>query len=280
MGFTIPLHPGQLHSKLSEKKNVACVDKDPHIAPSISNLDSETILYLPPLLSSLPPTQSNEFLPRSDHTPYTETHLPDIDPVSLSLHKALHHFCALDDKYASRPYQEAFNWDEVAQWMEEDEEREWYIVAFRSQRRDGSDGTRKILFSGYFFHWSTDGALIHLLALYNADKLAHEEAVKNGGLIMYWYGVPDPETGLNLATCIWQSRAHAIAANPRPKHAQAAKLAKSSFSTYALERYILRKVKGRRELDILEYVSGEVGWWLKIYAKFVYLHIYYLSQIF
>ena len=102
--------------------------------------------------------------------------------------------------------------------------------------------------------------LIHLSALYSADKMAHEEAVKNGGLIMYWYGVPDPETGLNLATCIWQSRAHAIAANSRPKHAQAAKLAKSSFSVYQLERYVLRKVKGVKELEISEYVSGEVGW--------------------
>jgi hypothetical protein len=99
-----------------------------------------------------------------------------------------------------------------------------------------------------------------LLALYSADKLAHEEAVKNGGLIMYWYGVPDPETGLNLATCIWQSRAHAIAANSKPKHAQAAELAKSSFSTYTLERYVLRKEKGYKELHISEYVSGDVGW--------------------
>lgn len=102
--------------------------------------------------------------------------------------------------------------------------------------------------------------LIYATALYSADRLAHEEAVQNGGLIMYWYGVPDPETGLNLATCIWQSRAHAIAANSRPKHAQAAKLAKSSFSVYQLERYVLRKTKGQKALEIEEYTGGEVGW--------------------
>lgn len=101
---------------------------------------------------------------------------------------------------------------------------------------------------------------ISISALYSADRLAHEEAVQNGGLIMYWYGVPDPETGLNLATCIWQSRGHAIAANSRPKHAQAAKLAKSSFSVYQLERYVLKKSKGYIALEIQDYKGGEVGW--------------------
>jgi hypothetical protein len=141
MGFTVQPHPGQLLGNVAGKKQVACGDKDPHVAPSISTFESETVLYLPPLLSSLPPTTSHDHLPKSNDTPYTETHLPNIDPISLSLHKALHYFRAVDDKYASRPYSEAFNWDEVSQWMGEDEEREWYVVAFRSRRREGSDGT-------------------------------------------------------------------------------------------------------------------------------------------
>lgn len=40
---------------------------------------------------------------------------------------------------------------------------------------------------------------------------------------MYWYGVPDAD-GYNLATCIWQSRRHAIAGASRPHHAAASKL--------------------------------------------------------
>lgn len=69
------------------------------------------------------------------------------------------------------------------QILPEDIEREWYCVVFRSRRNKESSS----------------------LSLYQADREAHEEAVKNGGLVMYWYGVPDEQTGSNLATCIWQS---------------------------------------------------------------------------
>ena len=77
---------------------------------------------------------------------------------------------------------------------------------------------------------------------------------------MYWYGVPDPDTGLNLATCIWQSRAHAIAANSRPHHLVAMKLAKQSYEIYTLERHTLRKYKGQDHVVIEPYTGGEVGW--------------------
>lgn len=61
-----------------------------------------------------------------------------------------------------------------------EEEREWYCVAFRSKRKDGSDGGRKCP------HLSKVGDMrslrLHNIALYDADKLAHEEAVRNGGV--------------------------------------------------------------------------------------------------
>ncbi|TFY78482.1 hypothetical protein EWM64_g5532, partial [Hericium alpestre] len=167
---------------------------DPHKLPSFDSTSltspSQPILYLPPLLSSLPPKYPpHVHAPSSTRAPKTtQTHLPDIDPASLALHKALHNFGPVTERYAHAPYAEAFNWDELE--LPEDEEREWYCVAFRSIRKAGSEAG----------------------PLYEADKLAHEEAIQNGGLIMYWYGIPDAETGLNLATCIWQSRAHAIAA--------------------------------------------------------------------
>lgn len=77
---------------------------------------------------------------------------------------------------------------------------------------------------------------------------------------MYWYGVPDPVNGLNLATCIWQSRQHAIAANSRPHHIRAMKLAKDSYEVYTLERHILQKSAGRLDVVIKPYIEGEVGW--------------------
>ena len=77
---------------------------------------------------------------------------------------------------------------------------------------------------------------------------------------MYWYGVPDPVTGLNLATCIWQSRLHAVAANSRPHHIRAARLARDAYEIYSLERYILRKKAGTTGVEIEKYADGEVGW--------------------
>lgn len=32
--------------------------------------------------------------------------------------------------------------------------------------------------------------------LYEADAKAHSEAIRHGGLLLYWYGVPDPVTGV------------------------------------------------------------------------------------
>lgn len=77
---------------------------------------------------------------------------------------------------------------------------------------------------------------------------------------MYWYGIPHPETGMNMATCIWQSRRHAIAANSRPHHIRAMKLAAESYEIYTLERYRLSKCKGDRKVAVESYTSGEVGW--------------------
>jgi hypothetical protein len=75
-------------------------------------------------------------------------------------------------------------------------------------------------------------------------------------LIMYWYGIPDPETGVNLATCVWQSRAHAIAANSRPNHIRAMRLAGSSYETYEMQRWTLSKIAGSRRLEVSPFDLG------------------------
>ncbi|KAF7311346.1 UPF0643 protein [Mycena kentingensis (nom. inval.)] len=204
---------------------------NPHNLPNFDKRSRSPVLYLPPLLSSLP--RDVEELPRLGDNPplVTETRLPDIDPCSLSLHKALHRFTPITADYASVPYTEAFNWDELS--LPVDEEREWYCVVFRSRRKAGSDGD----------------------ALYEADKHAHQEAVSNGGLLLYWYGTPSA-TGINLATCIWQSRKHASAANSRPHHIQAMRLAAQSYEMYDLERYVLRKVAGASGVVLETYRGG------------------------
>lgn len=77
---------------------------------------------------------------------------------------------------------------------------------------------------------------------------------------MYWYGIPNPQTGMNLATCIWQSRKHAVAANSRPHHIKAMRLAAQSYDVYSLNRYVLKKVKGEEGVTIEPYEGGDVGW--------------------
>jgi hypothetical protein len=76
-------------------------------------------------------------------------------------------------------------------------------------------------------------------------------------LIMYWYGMPEQGTGRNLATCVWQTRAHALAANTGPNHLRAIRVAALSYETFQLERYTLRKTAGSRRLEVLPFDGGK-----------------------
>jgi len=121
-------------------------ERDPHVVPKFTSESlsqpSSTVLYLPPLLSSLPQDLCVPPVSVLGRPPLvTETRLPEIDPVSLSLHKALHHFRPLSDDYADLPYALAFNWSTLE--LPEDEEREWYAVVFRSRRKKDSDSCRE-----------------------------------------------------------------------------------------------------------------------------------------
>jgi hypothetical protein len=133
-------HENPPGSQLSLDEKVA------HDPPAFDETHGEEeILYLPPLLSSLPHSHLNTSesdQKKEKNVPLrTETHLPSIDPVSLSLHRALHKFKPIDTYYASEPYSEAFNWVDLD--LPLDEEREWYCVAFRSRRKTGSDSGRE-----------------------------------------------------------------------------------------------------------------------------------------
>lgn len=178
----------QLASQEQATEALAKPNHDPHVLPSFETRATSPILYLPPLLSSLPvgvghaqhPTTSPAFSSPSVPRPLsTESRLPSIDPASLALHRALHHFRPTTEEYAKTPYSEAFNWDELELPLEE--EREWYCVVFRSRRRDGSDGGRTYSNTLCLSHVPPDTDL-PFTALYEADKKAHEEAVQNGGV--------------------------------------------------------------------------------------------------
>ncbi len=147
---TLPVDLQPTLAESAPKQDADHVPRDPHILPTFSRRSQSPILYLPPLLSSLPagvvapnyPTSSPAFSSPSAPRPLaTDSRLPSIDNASLSLHRALHHFRPLTEEYSTVPYAEAFNWDELE--LPEDDEREWYCVAFRSKRKDGSDGGRE-----------------------------------------------------------------------------------------------------------------------------------------
>jgi hypothetical protein len=189
----------------------------------------------------------------TNHAPLnTKTRLPGIYLVSLSLHRALHHFRPLSDGYADMPYAEGFELELPVN------EREWYIVAFHSIQKDSSDGRRQSLKStcnSLVTNWRD---FLYRLALYETDKLAHEGAVRNGGvclssyphlfiycvprqLIMYWYGVPNPRTRKkrNPANTPY-------AANSYPHHVRAmTDNPRSCFVWGLYSRHTLRNVKGK-----------------------------------
>lgn len=123
-------------------------------------------------------------------SPYSSLpHLLDLRRLEESqrlIAKALTVLESARDDYATAPYDQSFNWDGVIGWLKsllELSEYRWkrqhfYIVVFRSQVPPTTNRT-------------------HLGAL---DQNSHAEATKSGGLLKYWFGVPD-ENGRNLATC-------------------------------------------------------------------------------
>lgn len=100
----------------------------------------------------------------------------------------------------------------------------YYCVLFRSTRRRTASSAS-------------------IRALYAADRRAHEEAITSGGLLMYWYGVPNA-AGENVATCAWTSREEAVKASRLTRHRAAVALAGGVYETYEVVRYVLKVEKG------------------------------------
>lgn len=123
-------------------------------------------------------------------SPYTSPeHLLDLRSLQTNQQlfaRALTILRPVDEKYATRSYANAFNWPAVISYLRSLSEnayytwsgQSFYVVVFRSRVPLTTDREK----------------------LGELDRRSHAEATKVGGLLKYWFGVPDAE-GRNLATC-------------------------------------------------------------------------------
>ncbi|ETI26460.1 hypothetical protein G647_03237 [Cladophialophora carrionii CBS 160.54] len=143
-------------------------------------------------------------------SPYLEhEHLLDLDSVDTPnrlLALASTELEPASPHYATVKYEEALDWDSLMfklkslaategyKWTR----REFYVVEFRSKLKKDID----------------------VDLLFKLDKQSHIEATASGGLLKYWYGVPDANRR-NLATCLWRSKEDAVNGGRGPWHKQA-----------------------------------------------------------
>lgn len=143
---------------------------------------------------------------------------------------ALQSFHPVTEKYAFDSYHESFNISEIVQLIKQYSEQihhkftntSVHIVAFRSILHDEVKQSSK-----------------RRQFLAEVDKASHLEANESGGLLKYWFGVPDDENGQNLATCWWVSKNHAIIGGGGKAHRSGMKVVKSWFKHWKVEEYQL-----------------------------------------
>jgi hypothetical protein len=111
--------------------------------------------------------------------------------------------------YAALPVAHAFDWQAASAELDVGE---WYLVAFRSIRRDDADEER-------------------LAAL---DTAAHHEAAGAPGFVHYFKG-PKADDGSCLSFCLWDSRADARSAAGLPAHREAVTVLDEMYASYTLE---------------------------------------------
>ncbi|KAF8474756.1 hypothetical protein BDZ91DRAFT_711640 [Kalaharituber pfeilii] len=192
---------------------------------------------LPPPVSPLPVYPTSHKLISSPYT--TEENILDLSALSPEYRLfalALSEMRNIVPTYATSPYTVSFNWGEVVSTFRALHEHyagsevlpgiapgaplprtTAYAIVFRSRRAVPlvvADGER----------------------LGELDLPAHAEANKSGGLLKYWYGVPDSDTGRNLATCLWVDREHAVRGGSGPGHKEAMAKARGFYVGLEVER--------------------------------------------
>jgi hypothetical protein len=138
----------------------------------------------------------------------------------------------VSETFALLPVEQAFTWSDAAERMPPGE---WYMVAFRSVRRPGSD----------------EGLLTRL------DDRAHAEAARAAGFVHYFKG-PTARDGSCLSFCLWTSRATARAAAGRPAHRRAVSLLYEMYEQYRLEFLrVRRETNGPLLFEPYDPVAGD-----------------------
>lgn len=128
-------------------------------------------------------------------------------------------------RYAALPIMEGFNWSECTTQLVPGE---WYLVVFRSIRRQAVDD----------------------LTLEMHDYGAYIEAQRRAlGLVFYFRGTTNEQREC-LSFCLWNSRQEAVRAAQLPLHRVAMTMVEEKYEWYALERYTVRKVKDRPQVDL------------------------------
>ena len=175
--------------------------------------------------------EQNQYLISSPYT--TPGHLLDLSTLTLLqrlLAQALANLQPTDAHYATTPYEQAFNWSTIISHLRHLHSslppssttpqcwhsQIFYIVVFRSRLPPTTD--RTLL-----------GAM---------DERSHAEANASGGLLKYWFGIPDAE-GRNLATCVWRHQRDARPAGSGEGHRQAAKATRELYTEWKIERLAL-----------------------------------------
>lgn len=199
---------------------------------------------LAPAPASAPVTDSDSarfitFSPYDDHLLDLETY----DPQTQLIARALAVFDKTRSDYATAPYPESFNFARVIEELKRlaalpaNSALEWkksayFVVAFRSQIPPTTDY----------------GDLSSL------DKAAHREATDSGGLLRYWFDLPDAD-GRNLATCLWRSPGDAHKAGHGPQHRKASSSVRSLYKEWRIERYRLVIGDGIQTWEIIPWVD-------------------------
>lgn len=174
-------------------------------------------------------TVSDDFIISS---PYSDSnHLLNIKDLAEPFRiiaLALQMFEPIDGKYASQRYDAAFDLERVRKWINEYvkvngvkfPQTSAYIIAFRSILKDEiiNDSQKRAFLSAM-------------------DKESHMLANLSGGLLKYWFGVPNPKTNQNLATCWWLSKAEAKRGGNNKPHQKAVMNARTWYKLWRVEEY-------------------------------------------
>lgn len=184
-------------------------------------------------------------------SPYTTPeHLLDLDhlePVPRAVAVALQMLQNITPDYATLPYEDSFNWDEVFQTLHP------VLSSLESGRTAENPSTfLAVAFRSQLF------PTINLPLLSLLDERSHAEANISGGLLKYWFGSPNGERR-NLATCLWREEEDAKVGGRGEWHKRARVEARGFYEKIGFERYELR-LWVREEGDGGE---GRVGWEFK-----------------